>query len=63
MEVRWRISHSVPMSKTASWPNGYSVSCFAGKRVRGDTIDFWHVASDVRLYWPRFVRVPIIGEE
>jgi hypothetical protein len=25
--------------------------------------DFWHVASDARLYWPRFVRVPIIGEE
>lgn len=28
-----------------------------------NSFDFWHVASDARLYWPRFVRVPIIGEE
>ncbi len=28
-----------------------------------NSFDFWHVASDARLYWPRFVRVPITGEE
>ena len=28
-----------------------------------NSFDFWHVAADARLYWPRFVRVPIIGEE
>jgi hypothetical protein len=34
----------MPMSKSASWRNGYCESGFADKRVRAGTIDFWHVA-------------------
>jgi hypothetical protein len=35
----------MPISKTASWRNGYCESGFAGKRVHADAIDFWRVAS------------------
>jgi hypothetical protein len=34
----------MPMSKTASWRNGYCESSFVGKRDHADAIDCWRVA-------------------
>lgn len=36
----------MPMSKTASYPNGYCESAFAGKSVHADATDCWRAAID-----------------
>jgi hypothetical protein len=70
----WSLPVTIYQCPDMSWDK--RIFCYAGKahgeQTRANELivtfcansfDFWHVASDARLYWPRFVRVPIIGEE
>jgi hypothetical protein len=70
----WSQPASVYTCPDMSWDR--RIFCYAakahGEQTRANELiityaansfDFWHVAADARLYWPRFVRVPITGEE
>jgi Domain of unknown function (DUF4185) len=70
----WSLPVTVFQCPDMSWDK--RIFCYAAKAhgeqttanelivtYAANSFDFWHVAADARLYWPRFVRVPIIGEE
>jgi hypothetical protein len=70
----WSASKTIYQCPEASWDK--RVFCYAAKAHTSqadgnelvvsyvaNSFDFWHVANDARLYWPRFIRVPLTANE